>query len=279
VLTRLLHRLHARCRPQVTFFRDASKPPTVASLARARSAASMQDASAAIAARPVHTRDAGANVGRSGFGIRRPHSPPAVLPTAPNGERSVTAAAGTLNAVPEVAVATESAATTLSGLGVIALRKQLADMRALEASRAEVCTVFVPLLIFFGCSCVISFNPQAYRADRARMREQYERKSANDNVCIAQLEKMTADLQDKLAALTRGMRTTRPPSSPPPPSALSHTLTLARAMTPHCVFGAILRCHHVQITSFSAILLVSVRGLPPRLSQRAKLCSCQPRTR
>ena len=36
------------------------------------------------------------------------------------------------------------------------------------------------------------------------MREQYDRKSKGDNVRIAQLEKQTADLQDKLTALTRG---------------------------------------------------------------------------
>lgn len=104
------------------------------------------------------------------------------------------------------------------------------------------------------------------------MREQFERKSAGDNVRIAQLEKQAADLQDKLTALTRGGHTTtHVPSAPPRVHALcTHTRTAADYLVQRYKFSVREREHHDALAAAEALRL-SAETDAARVSQHASV--------
>ena len=124
---------------QTTFFREAR--PSTARLAQARSIAEAQDAAATAAeTRPVHKRSgtvALSTVGRAGFAIKRAPSPAAASIAQQRIASETDAAPSPQRDVPDGV----TDAVSQAGLpSATALRKQLLDLRALEASRVEVCS-------------------------------------------------------------------------------------------------------------------------------------------
>ena len=129
---------------QTTFFREFK--PSAARIAQARSSADAQIVPAKVEeSRPIHTRSATtgvATVGRAGFALRNKALQPDTVAAVRGVSSQLNAVADASAASsPEGAPSPSAVAKEGSGLGLpsaMALRKQLLDMRSLEASRVEV---------------------------------------------------------------------------------------------------------------------------------------------